>query len=192
MLAIGADTGIVTCGIFGSIMWWPEAELRSSFEAAGLSLPGEQGAPNTHMSKLLRRYFTPSSAALAQATLQQMHSSGRLQGSEVTTTPALLENSVDLDAQADSVADGEASAVDSNSEPVKAGPPPITDVEPEEQQQQQELQQSWQQQEPQQPWQQQQQEPHQSCPQQGQQQLQQPPLLQQQLSLFQLQQHQGK
>jgi len=71
-------------------MWWPEAELRSCVEAAGMRLPSEERArsfiagkesPRSAMSKVLRRYFTPSSAALAQATLERMHSSGDLQGS---------------------------------------------------------------------------------------------------------------
>ena len=80
--AIGANSGIITCGIFGSVMWWPEAELRSCIEAAGMILPGESnpgGTANLNMSRLLQRYFTPSSAALAQATLQHMHSRGALQ-----------------------------------------------------------------------------------------------------------------
>lgn len=88
--AVGANAGLITCGIFGSIMWWPEAELRSCVEAAGMRLPSEERArsftagkesPRSAMSKVLRRYFTPSSAALAQATLERMHSSGDLQGS---------------------------------------------------------------------------------------------------------------
>ena len=107
--AIGANTGIITCGIFGSVMWWPEAELRSSVEAAGMSLPGEDRArsflsgsesPRSAMSKVLHRYFTPSSAALAQATLQRMHSSGDLQGSGAgvgALAPASLQDSVGLD-----------------------------------------------------------------------------------------------
>lgn len=146
VLAIGANSGIVTCGIFGSIMWWPEAELRSSFEAAGLSLPREeqsQGSPNTNMSKLLRRYFTPSSAALAQATLQQMHSSGRLQGAESVSRPsALLEESMDLDAQPEpSVEEG----VQEDDEPMRAGPPPVSGQEQQQTQQQQQQQLSHQQ-----------------------------------------------
>ena len=107
--AIGANTGIVTCGIFGSVMWWPEAELRSSVEAAGMRLPSEDRArsflsgtesPRSAMSKVLHRYFTPSSAALAQATLQRMHSTGDLQGSRAgvgALAPASLQDSVDLD-----------------------------------------------------------------------------------------------
>lgn len=87
---VGANAGLITCGVFGSIMWWPEAELRSCVEAAGMRLPSEERArsftagkesPRSAMSKVLRRYFTPSSAALAQATLERMHSSGDLQGS---------------------------------------------------------------------------------------------------------------
>lgn len=154
VLAIGANSGIVTCGIFGSIMWWPEAELRSSFEAAGLSLPGEeqsQGSPNTNMSKLLRRYFTPSSAALAQSTLQQMHSSGRLQGAESVSRPsALLEESMDLDAPEPSFEEG----VEEDEGPVRAGPPPVSGQEQQQTQQQQQqlshqqLQQHQQQQQP--------------------------------------------
>lgn len=105
--AIGANTGIITCGIFGSVMWWPEAELRSSAVAAGMRLPSEDRArsllsgsesPRSAMSKVLHRYFTPSSAALAQATLQRMHSSGDLQGSRPgALAPVSLEDSVDLD-----------------------------------------------------------------------------------------------
>lgn len=88
--AVGANAGLITCGIFGSIMWWPEAELRSCVEAAGMRLSSEERvgsftagkeSPRSAMSKVLRRYFTPSSAALAQATLERMHSSGDLQGS---------------------------------------------------------------------------------------------------------------
>ena len=152
VLAIGANSGIVTCGIFGSIMWWPEAELRSSLEAAGLSLPGEeqsQGSPNTNMSKLLRRYFTPSSAALAQATLQQMRSSGRLQGAESISRPsALLEESMDLDAPEPSVEE----SVQEDEGPVRAGPPPVSGQEQQQTQQQQlshqQLQEHQQQQQP--------------------------------------------
>ena len=119
-------------------MWWPEAELRSSFEAAGLSLPGEeqaQGTPNTNMSKLLRRYFTPSSAALAQATLQQMHSSGRLQGAGSPSPPlAFLEESMDLDAQTEpSIEEG----TQEQDGPVRAGPPPVSGQEDLQQHQQQ-------------------------------------------------------
>lgn len=109
--AVGANTGIITCGIFGSVMWWPEAELRSSVEAAGMRLPSETQArsllsgsesPRSVMSKVLHRYFTPSSAALAQATLQRMHSSGDLQGSGAgvgvgDVAAAICEDSVDLD-----------------------------------------------------------------------------------------------
>ncbi|DBB01174.1 hypothetical protein WJX77_003342 [Trebouxia sp. C0004] len=88
--AVGANAGLITCGVFGSIMWWPEAELRSCVKAAGMRLPSEERvrsftagkeSPRSAMSKVLRRYFTPSSAALAQATLERMHSSGDLQGS---------------------------------------------------------------------------------------------------------------
>lgn len=105
--AIGANTGIITCGIFGSVMWWPEAELRSSVVAAGMRLPSEDRvrsllsgseSPRSAMSKVLHRYFTPSSAALAQATLQRMHSSGDLQGSGTGLLgPVSLQDSVDLD-----------------------------------------------------------------------------------------------
>jgi len=42
--AVGANAGLITCGIFGSIMWWPEAELRSCVEAAGMRLPSEERA----------------------------------------------------------------------------------------------------------------------------------------------------
>ena len=107
--AIGTNTGIITCGIFGSVMWWPEAELRSSVEGAGIRLPSETRArsvlsgsesPRAAMSKVLHRYFTPSSAALAEATLQRMHSSGDLQGSKEPTLvvdSTILDDSVDLD-----------------------------------------------------------------------------------------------
>ena len=106
--AISANTGIITCGIFGSVMWWPEAELRSTVEGAGVRLPSEHRSrsllsgtesPRSAMSKVLHRYFTPSSAALAQATLQRMHSSGDLQGSSraAVLAPAGLQDSVDLD-----------------------------------------------------------------------------------------------
>ena len=108
--AIGANTGVITCGIFGSVMWWPEAELRSSVETAGIklhsqdrSLPPGSGtdSPRSAMSKVLRRYFTPSSAVLAQATLEHMHTSGDLQGS--LPKPGLdlsrFEDSVDLDGE---------------------------------------------------------------------------------------------
>lgn len=105
--AIGANTGIITCGIFGSVMWWPEAELRSHAEAVGMRLPSEdrvrpntnQESPRSSMSKVLRRYFTPSSAALAQATLERMRSSGDLQGSMKGADTCLTqtEDSVDLD-----------------------------------------------------------------------------------------------
>ena len=54
--------------------------------------------PRSAMSQVLRRYFTPSSAALAQATLQRMHSSGDLQGSgHAADLMTQLEDSVDLD-----------------------------------------------------------------------------------------------
>ena len=112
--AIGANTGIITCGIFGSVMWWPEAELRSSAEAASMVLPNEElirslasghESPRSAMSKVLHRYFTPSSAALAQATLQRMHSSGDLQGSGAgVLAPTTLQDSVDLDSGAQPVA----------------------------------------------------------------------------------------
>ncbi|KAL3162493.1 hypothetical protein ABBQ32_010154 [Trebouxia sp. C0010 RCD-2024] len=106
--AIGANTGIITCGIFGSVMWWPEAELRSSVEGADIRLPSEDRArsllsgsesPRSAMSKVLHRYFTPSSAALAEATLQRMHGSGDLQGSKGPTAldPPYIDDSVDLD-----------------------------------------------------------------------------------------------
>ena len=105
--AIGANSGIITCGTFGSVMWWPEAELRSCVEAAGMSLSSEErnraqksdDSPHTAMSKVLRRYFTPSSAALAQATLQNMHSSGNLQGAVtgMDLISDMLQGSVDLD-----------------------------------------------------------------------------------------------
>ena len=89
-------------------MWWPEAELRSSAEAVDMRLPSEdrtrphdtgQESPRSSMSKVLRRYFTPSSAALAQATLDRMRSSGDLQGSVkgVDAAELQLSDSVDLD-----------------------------------------------------------------------------------------------
>ena len=37
--AVGSGSAIVTSGRFGSIMLWPEAELRSVAEAAGFVLP---------------------------------------------------------------------------------------------------------------------------------------------------------
>lgn len=116
--AIEASSGIITCGIFGSIMWWPEAELRSCVEAAGMRLSSQERirslksgreSPGAAMSKVLRRYFTPSSAALAQATLERMHSSGDLQGSLVSadvmsSQPQELEES---DARVQPAAGGE-------------------------------------------------------------------------------------
>lgn len=131
VLAIGANTGIITCGIFGSVMWWPEAELRSTFQAAGLSLPGEErrsGDQNANMSQLLRRYFTPSSAVLAQATLRQMHSRGTLQVADTVPSPvshAMLEDSVDLDDPPEYLANGSGTPTTDGEEPVKAGPPPL-------------------------------------------------------------------
>ena len=93
--AIDAGSGILTCGVFGSIMWWPEAELRSCLGSASLRLSSEMGSRSLKsgrlsaredVSKVLRRYFTPSSAALAQATLERMHSSGDLQGFNADAT----------------------------------------------------------------------------------------------------------
>ena len=69
------------------------------------SLPSGTESPRSTMSKVLHRYFTPSSAALAQATLQRMHSSGDLQGSGAgVLAPANLQDSVDLDDGAQPVA----------------------------------------------------------------------------------------
>lgn len=138
--AIGANTGIITCGIFGSVMWWPEAELRSSVEGTGIRLPSARSllsgseSPRSAMSKVLHRYFTPSSAALAEATLQRMHSSGDLQGSKGPTVlePPYLDDSVDLDDVAPSSAQPpvseQAPAPEAASKPaaaaVEQAPPP--------------------------------------------------------------------
>ena len=101
--AIEAGSGILTCGVFGSIMWWPEAELRScmgsadlrlSSEMPGRSLKSGRDSAREDVSKVLRRYFTPSSAALAQATLERMHSSGDLQGFGADAEAKLVAESV--------------------------------------------------------------------------------------------------
>lgn len=121
-------------------MWWPEAELRSSAVAASMRLPSEDRArsllsgnesPRSAMSKVLHRYFTPSSAALAQATLQRMHSSGDLQGSRPgPLAPVSLEDSVDLDdggaqsaARRPPVAE-QAAAPPPATAPIEQAPPP--------------------------------------------------------------------
>lgn len=37
--AVGSGASIVTAGVYGSIVFWPEAELRSVAEAVGFVLP---------------------------------------------------------------------------------------------------------------------------------------------------------
>ncbi|KAK9845513.1 hypothetical protein WJX81_008391 [Elliptochloris bilobata] len=84
--AAGGEVGVVTASARGTVVLWPEAELRGMSEAAGFVLPGADGdgaggadgdellvygRPVT-ISDVLRRYFTPASAAMAEAALVQV------------------------------------------------------------------------------------------------------------------------
>ncbi|DBB01412.1 TPA: hypothetical protein ACH3X1_000077 [Trebouxia sp. C0004] len=80
-MCVAGDSGLVSVGAFGSMMVWPEAELRSVAHAAGLCLTDRYdgtvaaaGATDTrpHMSQLLERFFTPRSAKAVEKALGAM------------------------------------------------------------------------------------------------------------------------
>lgn len=73
--AVGGSIGVISAGVFGSIMLWPEAEIRSLAEAQGFMLPEKlapkhstgQSRHDQHLStsRMLQRYYTPNLAASA-------------------------------------------------------------------------------------------------------------------------------
>ncbi|KAK9862943.1 hypothetical protein WJX84_012116 [Apatococcus fuscideae] len=67
--AVGGSIGVISAGVFGSIMLWPEAEIRSLAEAQGFMLPEKLTSPKSSSqsmheqrlstSRMLQRYYTP-------------------------------------------------------------------------------------------------------------------------------------
>ena len=71
--AVGGSIGVISAGVFGSIMLWPEAEIRSMAEAQGFMLPEkltlqQSASKSMHerglsTSRMLQRYYTPNLGA---------------------------------------------------------------------------------------------------------------------------------
>ena len=94
--AVGFDSGVITCGNFGSITLWPEAELRAVAEAAGFILPPPAHAAKPKaaltgidMSSVLHRYFTPGATPGVPVTPAQLLATASSTTSAQSAQPAV-------------------------------------------------------------------------------------------------------
>ncbi|BDA45524.1 probable serine/threonine-protein kinase CTR1 at C-terminar half [Coccomyxa sp. Obi] len=99
--AVGSGASVVTAGVYGSIVFWPEAELRSVAEAVGFVLPNRRAAQQgegrrVSISQVLQRYFTPHSAAMAEYALAsavinrvKSHRAGTAEGSRLSPVQSI-------------------------------------------------------------------------------------------------------
>lgn len=81
---VAGDSGLVSLGAFGSIMLWPEAELKATLNSAGLQHPGRYSPCLSHPSLPKppnpgRRHQHPSTQTLYHAWLERKRDTTQVQ-----------------------------------------------------------------------------------------------------------------